>query len=207
MSTNTPLHNVSGSNGFGGIGCRTKLQAATDENGHLNHQAIDFIGNKNNNEQISNNRTEGNENKQGSNNETQHEQDNGNTKIKVISSLQTTYFQQKLGNPNISYSKGQPPLITTPPESGLGKGKVVLPKHRIEQINDHDTRSKTGLSRSVLDKSFRSSEARANSDTPNHFTSHYDQRKKSDIAQVIEDKSAKRTKGYKTSAGSKKQKQ
>ncbi|KAA6354129.1 MAG: hypothetical protein EZS28_050344, partial [Streblomastix strix] len=72
----------------------------------------------------------------------------------------------------------QPPLITTLLELGQVKGKVVVPKQRIQPTNDHDTRSKTSQLKSVPNKSLGSPEARATSDTPNHFTLLQKQRKK-----------------------------
>ncbi|KAA6374781.1 MAG: hypothetical protein EZS28_029695, partial [Streblomastix strix] len=212
ISANTPPQNVSGSDGLGGNGCWTQLQAETNENGHLNHKAIDNTSNENNNEQTNDNRTEGKQNSQESNNETQHEQetklqDNGNTKPTETRSSHTTHPEQELRNPNISQSKGHPPLITTLPELGQVKGKVVVPKQRMQPINDHYTRSKTGLPKFVFNKSFGNPEVRANFDTPNHFIPKQEQRKNAYVALVIEDKSAKRSKGNKTSAGSKKQKQ
>ncbi|KAA6361945.1 MAG: hypothetical protein EZS28_042529, partial [Streblomastix strix] len=197
---------------IGGNGCGTKLQAATNENGHLNRQAIDHTGNENNNEQTNDNRTGGKQNNQGSNNENQHEQetklqDNRNTKLREAASLLTTLPEQELRNPNISQSKSQPPLITTSSELGQVQGKVVVPKQKLLPANDHDTRSKTGLTKSVPDKPISSTEARANSDSPNHFTPQQERKIKADVAPIIEDKSAKRSKGNKTCAGSKKQKQ
>ncbi|KAA6340364.1 MAG: hypothetical protein EZS28_052539, partial [Streblomastix strix] len=109
--------------------------------------------------------------------------------------------------PNTSQPKGQPPLITTPPEVGQVKGKVVVLKQKIQQPNEHETRSKTGQLKSVPNKFLGSPEARANSDSFNHFTQQQERRKKADVAPVTEDKSVKRSKGNKTSAGSKKQKQ
>ncbi|KAA6378280.1 MAG: hypothetical protein EZS28_026196, partial [Streblomastix strix] len=44
-------------------------------------------------------------------------------------------------------------------------------------------------------------------DTPNHFAPQQERRKKTDVAPVTEVKSTKYSKGYKTSAGSKKQNQ
>ncbi|KAA6366743.1 MAG: hypothetical protein EZS28_037732, partial [Streblomastix strix] len=206
-SANTPPNNVNGSDGLGGNGCGTQLQAATKENGCQNHHAIDNTGIESNNEQVNDNRTGGQQNNQGSNNETQYEQDSGNNQPREIRSSHTTHSEQKLRNPNISQPKGRPPLITTPPELGQVKGKVVVPKQRMQPTNDHDTRSKAGQLKSVPNKSLGSPEARANSVTPNHFIPQQEQRKKADIAPVTEDKSAKHSKGNKTSAGSKKQKQ
>ncbi|KAA6361835.1 MAG: hypothetical protein EZS28_042637, partial [Streblomastix strix] len=159
ISANTPPQNVSGSDGLGGNGCGTQLQAETNENGHLKHKAIDNTGNEDNNEQTNDNRTEVKQNSQESNNETQHKQetklqDNGNTKSTETRSSHTTHPKQELRNPNISYSKGHPPLITTLPELGQVKGKVVVLKQRMQPINDHYTRSKTGLPKFVPNKSF-----------------------------------------------------
>ncbi|KAA6395737.1 MAG: hypothetical protein EZS28_008739 [Streblomastix strix] len=144
---------------------------------------------------------------QGSNNETQHEQDKGNNKPREIGSPHTTHSEQELRNPNISLPKCQPPLITTLPELGQVKGKIVVPKRRIQPINDHDTGRKSGQLKSVPNKSLGSPEARANSDTSNHFTPQQEREKKADVALVTEDKPVKHSKGNKTSAGSKKQKQ
>ncbi|KAA6387096.1 MAG: hypothetical protein EZS28_017373, partial [Streblomastix strix] len=202
-SANTPPHTVNGSDGFGGNGCETQLQAATNENGNENHQAIDNTGNENNNEQVNENRIGG----QQKNCEIQHQQDSGNNKPGEIGSSQTTHSEYELRNPNTSQPKGQPPLITAPPELGQVKVKDVVPKQMIQQTNEHDTRSKTGQLKSILNKSLGSPEARANSDTLNHFTPQQEQRKKADVAPVNEDKSVKYSKGNKTSAGSKKQKQ
>ncbi|KAA6364246.1 MAG: hypothetical protein EZS28_040225, partial [Streblomastix strix] len=119
----------------------------------------------------------------------------------------TTHSEQKLRNPNTSQPKGQPPLITTPPELGQVKVKVVVLKQKIQQPNEHETRSKTGQLKSIPNKSLGSPEARANTDTLNHFTLQQERRKKADVAPITENKSVKRSKGNKTNAGSKKQKQ
>ncbi|KAA6376529.1 MAG: hypothetical protein EZS28_027944 [Streblomastix strix] len=169
--------------------------------------AIDITSNENCNEQANDNRIGGQQNNQGSNNETQYEQDNGNTKLREIGSSHTTHSEQELRNPNISQPKGHPPLITTPPELGQVKGKVVFPKQMMQPTNDHDTRNKTCQSKPIPNKSLGSPEARANTDTLNHFIPKQEQRKKDDVAPVTQDKSAKHSKSYKTSAGSKKQKQ
>ncbi|KAA6370597.1 MAG: hypothetical protein EZS28_033876 [Streblomastix strix] len=207
-SANTPPHNVNGSDGLEGNGCGTQLQAATNENGHENHQTIDNTGNGNNNEQANDNRIGGQQqNNLGFNNEIQHQQDSVNNKPEEIGSPHTTHSEQELRNLNTSQLKGQPPLVTTPPEVGKVKGKVVVLKQNIQQRNEHDTRSKTGQLKSVPNKSLGSPEARANSDTLNHFMLQQVRRKKADIAPVTEDMSVKRSKGNKTSAGSKKQNQ
>ncbi|KAA6380687.1 MAG: hypothetical protein EZS28_023788 [Streblomastix strix] len=208
-SANTPPHNVNGSDGLGGNGCWTQLQAATNVNGHENHQAINNTGNEDNNEQTNDNRIGGQQlNNLGSNNnEIQHQQNNVNNKPKEIGSRHTTHSEQELRNPNTSQPKGQPPLITTPPELGQVKGKVVVLKQKIQQPNEHDTRSKTGQLKSVPNKSLGSPEVRANSDTLNHITLQQERRKKADVAPVTEYKSVKRSKGNKTSAGSKRKKQ
>ncbi|KAA6353858.1 MAG: hypothetical protein EZS28_050614, partial [Streblomastix strix] len=73
--------------------------------------------------------------------------------------------------------------------------------------NDHDTRSKTGLPKSVPNNYLGSPEARVNSDTLSNFVPQQEKSKKADVAQVTEDKSAKRNNDNKTSARSKKQKQ
>ncbi|KAA6377866.1 MAG: hypothetical protein EZS28_026608 [Streblomastix strix] len=208
-SAKTPPHNINESDGLGGNGCGTQLQAATNDNGHENHQAIDNTGNEDNNEQVNDNRIGGQQqlNNQESNNETRHQQDSVNDKPGEIGSPHTTHSEQELRNSNTSQPKGQPPLITKPPELGQVKEKVVVPKQKTQQVNEHDTRSRTGQPKSVPDKSLGSLEATANSDTLNHFTPQQKQRKKADIAQVTVDKSAKHSKGNKTSVGSKKQKQ
>ncbi|KAA6374161.1 MAG: hypothetical protein EZS28_030308, partial [Streblomastix strix] len=185
----------------------TQLQAETNDNGHENHQAIDNTGNEDNNEQVNDNRIGGQQqNNSGSNNDIQHQQDSVNNKPGEIGPPHKTHSEQELRNPNTSQPKGQRPLITTPPELGQVKGKVVVPKQKTQQVNEHDTRSRTGQSKSVPNKSLGSPEARANFDTSNHFTLQQEQRKKADVAPVTEDKSVKRSKGNKTSAGSKKKK-
>ncbi|KAA6365346.1 MAG: hypothetical protein EZS28_039127, partial [Streblomastix strix] len=169
--TITPIHNVNGSDGLGGNDCGTQLQAATNVNGHGNHQAIDNTGNEDKNEQANDNRIGGQQqNNQGSNNEIQHQQDSENNKPEEIESPHTTHSEQELRNLNISQPKGEPPLITTPPELGQLKGKVVVLKQKIQQANEHDTRRKTGQLKSIPNKSLGSPEARANSDTLNHIT-------------------------------------
>ncbi|KAA6362534.1 MAG: hypothetical protein EZS28_041937, partial [Streblomastix strix] len=168
-SANTPPHNVNGSDGLGGNGCETQLQAESNEIEHQNHQAIDNTGNENSIKQANDNRTAGQQNNQGSNNETKHQQDSGNNKSREIGSSHTIHREQELRNSNITQSKGQQPLITTPPELSQVKGKVVLPKQWMQLTNYLDTRSKTGQLKSVLNKSLGSPEARANSDTSNHF--------------------------------------
>ncbi|KAA6402178.1 MAG: hypothetical protein EZS28_002288 [Streblomastix strix] len=207
ISANTPPHNVDGSDGHGGNGCVMQLQAATNEIEHINHYAMDNTGNESNNEQVNDNRTGGQQNNQGSNNEIQNQQDNGNTQLKETGSSRIIHSEKELRNPITSQSKGQPPLVTTPPQLGQVKWKVVVLKQRIQQANDNDTRSKTGQPKSVPNKSLRIPIAGANSDIPNHFTPQQKQRKKADVAPVTEDKSAKHSKSNKTSAGSKKQKQ
>ncbi|KAA6374405.1 MAG: hypothetical protein EZS28_030067 [Streblomastix strix] len=206
---NTPPHNVNGSDRLRGNGCWTQLQAATNDNGHENHQVIDNTNNEDNNEQINDNIIGGQQqqNNQRSSNETQHEQDGVNNKLEEIGSPHTTYSEYELIKPNTSQPKCQHPLITTPQELRQVKGKAVVPKQNTQQVNEHDTRSRTGQPKSAPDKSLGSPEARANSDTLNHFTPQQEQRKKADVAPVTEDKSVKHSKGHKTSAGSKKQKQ
>ncbi|KAA6394068.1 MAG: hypothetical protein EZS28_010401 [Streblomastix strix] len=73
--------------------------------------------------------------------------------------------------------------------------------------NDHETRRKTGQIKSVPDISIQNPEARANSYTLNHSIPQLEQRKKTEDAPVSEVKSTKHSKGNKTSARSKKQKQ
>ncbi|KAA6369753.1 MAG: hypothetical protein EZS28_034721 [Streblomastix strix] len=207
-SANTPPHNVNGSDGLGRNGCGTQLQAATNVNGYENYQTIDNTGNENNNEQADNNRIRvQQQNNQGPSYEIQHQQDSINNKPGEIGSPHTTHSEKESRNPITSQPKGQPPLITKPPEVGQVKGKVVVLKQRIQQPNEHETRSRTGQLKSIPNKSFGSPEARANSDTSDHFTQQQERRKKADVAPVTEDKSAKRSKGNKTSAGFKKQKQ
>ncbi|KAA6377327.1 MAG: hypothetical protein EZS28_027148 [Streblomastix strix] len=184
-SANTLPYNLNGSDRLGGKGCGTQLQAITNENGHQNHQVIDITGKENIFEQANDNRTGGQQNNQGSNNETQHKQDSGNNKRREIGSSHTTHSEQELINSNISQPKGQPLLITKHPELGQAKGKVVVPKQRMQPTNDHDTRIKTGQLKSVPNKSFGSPEARANSDSPNHFKPQQEQRKKADVAQLL----------------------
>ncbi|KAA6394324.1 MAG: hypothetical protein EZS28_010150 [Streblomastix strix] len=121
--------------------------------------------------------------------------------------LLATHHEYELRNPNISQPKGQQLLITLPPELSQVKEKVIVPKQKTQQVNKHDTRSKTGQPKSVPDKSLGSPEVRANSDTPNHFTPQQEQRKKADVAPVTKNKSVKHFKGNNTSVGSKKQKQ
>ncbi|KAA6364883.1 MAG: hypothetical protein EZS28_039591 [Streblomastix strix] len=208
ISANTPPHNVNGSDVLGGNGCGTQLQGATNVNGHENHQIIDNTDNEDNNEQAEDNRIGGQQqNNQGSSNEIQHKQDSLNNKPGEIGSPHISHPEQESRNPNNSQPKGQPPLITTPLEVGQVKGKVVVPKQKIQQANEHETRSKTGLSKSIPNKSLGSPEARANFDISNHFTQQQERRKKADVAPVTEDKSVKHSKGNKSSAGSKKQKQ
>ncbi|KAA6368010.1 MAG: hypothetical protein EZS28_036462 [Streblomastix strix] len=145
--TNTPLHNVNGSDRLGGNGCGTQFQAVTNENGHLNHQAIDYTGNENNIEQSNYNRIGGELNNQRPSNESQHEQkskfqDNGNTKLRETRSFHTTTLEYDLRNPNSSYSKGYSQLITTLSEFAQVKRKVIVPRRRKQPTNEHDTRSK-----------------------------------------------------------------
>ncbi|KAA6322437.1 MAG: hypothetical protein EZS28_054437, partial [Streblomastix strix] len=181
ISANTPPHNVNGSDGLGGNGCGTQLQAETNINGHDNHQAIDNTGNENNNQQMNDNRFGGQpQSNQGSNNEILQQQDRLNNKSGEIESPHTTHSEQELVNPNISLPKGQPPLFSTPSELGQVKGKVVVLKQKIQQPNKHDTGNKTGQPKSVPNKSLGSPDARANSDTSNHFTHQQEQRKKAD---------------------------
>ncbi|KAA6394946.1 MAG: putative type I polyketide synthase [Streblomastix strix] len=175
-------HNINGTDGLGGNGCGTQLQAATIENGHGNHQSIDNTGNEDNNEQANGNGIGQQQNNQEYNNESQQQQDNRNNKQKELGSPHTTYSEQELRNPYISQPKGQPPLIFKPFELDQVKGKVVVPRQRMQPTNDHDTRSKTGQLKSVPNKSLGSPEARANSDTSNHFTHQQEQRKKSNCS-------------------------
>ncbi|KAA6394063.1 MAG: hypothetical protein EZS28_010409 [Streblomastix strix] len=210
IPVNTPPYNVNGSDGLGENDCGKQLQAATNENGYLNYQAIENTGKENNNEQAIDNRAIGKQNNQRYNNKSQYEQEaklqvNGNTKLRETGLFHTTHPEQEIRIPNISQSKVQPQLITTPPELGQVKGKVIITKQRMHPTNDHYTRSKTCQTKSVPKKSLGSPEARANSDTPNHFVPQQEQRKKADVAPITEDKSAKHSKSNKTSAGSKKQ--
>ncbi|KAA6382972.1 MAG: hypothetical protein EZS28_021502 [Streblomastix strix] len=171
-SANTPPHNVSGSDGLGENGCGTQLQAATNENGHENHHAINSTGNENNNQHSSDNRIGG----QQQNNEIQHEQVSGNNKPGELRSSYTTHSEYELRNLNTSQPKGQPPLITILPELGQVKGKVIIPKQKIQQANEHDPRSKT-----------------------------VGAEKQGKCSPVFEDMTVKRHKGNRTSEGPKKQ--
>ncbi|KAA6334009.1 MAG: hypothetical protein EZS28_053108, partial [Streblomastix strix] len=182
ISANTPSNYINGSYGLGENSCGTQLQAATNENEHLNHRTIDNTGNEDNNEQVNDNRIGGQQqqNNQGSNNETQYEQDSANNKPGEIGSPHTTHSEQELRNPKTTQPKGQPPLITTPPELEQVKWKVSVPN-----------------------KSFGSPEARAKSDTLNHSIPQFEQRKKADVAPVTVDKSAKHSKGNNINGGSK----
>ncbi|KAA6389016.1 MAG: hypothetical protein EZS28_015454, partial [Streblomastix strix] len=140
---NIPFHNVNGSDVLGGNGCGTQLQAATNVIRHENHQAIDNTGNRDNYEQAIDNRIGGQQqNNQGSNNEIQHQQDCVNNKPEQIGSPHTIHSEQELIYLNTSQSKGQPPLITTPPKLNQVKGKVVILKQKIHQPNELDTESK-----------------------------------------------------------------
>ncbi|KAA6344862.1 MAG: hypothetical protein EZS28_052207, partial [Streblomastix strix] len=182
-SANTPPHNVNGSDGLGGNGCGTQLQAATNVNGLENHQAIYNTGNEDNNEQANDNRIGGQQqqNSQESNNGTQYQQDGVNNKPEEIGSPHTTHPEQEIGNPNTSQPKVQPPLITKPPELSQVKRKSCS-----TQTEDATTQRTRYQKQNRLTK---------------------ERRKKADVAPVTEDKSAKHSKGNKTSAGSKKQKQ
>ncbi|KAA6378507.1 MAG: hypothetical protein EZS28_025969 [Streblomastix strix] len=98
ISAITSPHNVNRLEELSVNGCWTQLQAATNENGHVIHQAIYNSGNENSNEQAKDNRTGGNENNQESNNENQLEkqaklQDIGNTKLIETGSIHSTYFE------------------------------------------------------------------------------------------------------------------
>ncbi|KAA6364585.1 MAG: hypothetical protein EZS28_039888, partial [Streblomastix strix] len=149
-----PKHFTNGNDGLRKNDSGTQLQTATNENGYLNHQAIDSIG---------------------------------------TGSLHTTHPQQELRNPNILQHKGQPPLITTPPELGQAKGKVVAHKQRMQPASNHDTRSKTGQQKSVPDKYLGTLEAGANSNSPNFFTTQLKLKKMADLAQVTEEKQKQRS--------------
>ncbi|KAA6370871.1 MAG: hypothetical protein EZS28_033603 [Streblomastix strix] len=178
----TPLHNVNGLDILGGNGCGMQLQAATNENEHFYYQTIENTSKVINNEQANDIKTGGNANGQGTSNESQHEQgikhqDNGNTKLKWTESLHATLLEQELGNPNILQPKNLPSLIFTPPELEQFKGKVVIPKQRMQPTNDYDTRNKIGLQMSLLDKSLGSPEAKANVDYPKYFTLLQERRK------------------------------
>ncbi|KAA6383737.1 MAG: hypothetical protein EZS28_020735 [Streblomastix strix] len=207
LSTSTPPHNVNRSDGFGENICGTQLQAATNENEHLNHQTTDKTDFENSNVQANDNRTGGQQNNQVCNNETHHDQDNGNNKERETSSSHTIHSKQEQRNSNISQSKGQPSLINTPTEIGQVKGNVVVPKQRMQPTNDHDIKSKTGQLKFVLNKSLGIPDNRANSDSSNHFIPQLVQRKKVDVAAVTKDKSAKYSKNNVTNVRSKKQKQ
>ncbi|KAA6364959.1 MAG: hypothetical protein EZS28_039515, partial [Streblomastix strix] len=149
-SANTPLHNVNGSDVLGGNGCGTQLQAATNVNGHENHQEINNTGNEDNNKQTNDNRIGGQlQNNLGSNNEIQYEQDSLNNKPGEIGSPHTTHSEQELRNPNTSQPKDQPSLITTPPELGQVKGKVVILKQKIQQPNELEMAQQTSNSEAL----------------------------------------------------------
>ncbi|KAA6310978.1 MAG: hypothetical protein EZS28_056214, partial [Streblomastix strix] len=111
VSTNNPLHNVYRSDGIGGNGCGTQLQAAVNENEYLCHQTNGNTGKKNNYEQANDNRTGRQQKNQGSNNETQHQQDSVNKKPGELGSPHTTDFEQDPRNPNTLQSKCQQPFF------------------------------------------------------------------------------------------------
>ncbi|KAA6395158.1 MAG: hypothetical protein EZS28_009316 [Streblomastix strix] len=87
------------------------------------------------------------------------------------------------------------------------KEKLQYLNRRYNNQTNTILEAKTGQLKSVSNKSLLSTEARANYDTSNHFTPQQEQIKKTDVVQITENKSEKRSKGNKTSAVSKKQKQ
>ncbi|KAA6372865.1 MAG: hypothetical protein EZS28_031607, partial [Streblomastix strix] len=122
-------------------------------------------------------------------------------------SLHTTHSEQEQENSNISLPKGQPPLIATSPELGQRKQKIVVPKQSVQLNNDNDTRNKVNYPKSEPGMFFGNPETRDYSVFPNHFSTLQGRRNKADVIPVTEDKSAKRPKGSKTCAGTKRQKQ
>ncbi|KAA6403177.1 MAG: hypothetical protein EZS28_001303 [Streblomastix strix] len=80
----------------------------------------------------------------------------------------------------------QPSIIITTSKLGKVKGKVAVPKQRMLPTNDHDTRSKIGLSKSVPNNYLGSPEARVNSDTLSNFVPQQEKSKKADVAQATE---------------------
>ncbi|KAA6377654.1 MAG: hypothetical protein EZS28_026823, partial [Streblomastix strix] len=190
VSTNNPLHNVYRSDGIGGNGCGTQLQAAINENRLINHQAIDNTGKEDNNEQVNDNRTDGKQSNQGPNNVNQLEQqtkpqDGGNTKLTGTGPFTPTDSEKEPRNPNTLQSKCQQPLITTPSEVSQ---QIRLAKIYIQQVlNESRSESQLRLSQPLR--------------TP------VGAEKKGRCSPVTEDKSDKRSKGYKTSVGSKQLKQ
>ncbi|KAA6390818.1 MAG: hypothetical protein EZS28_013656 [Streblomastix strix] len=141
--------------------------------------AIDNTGNENNNEQAVDNRIRGQQqNNQGPCNKIQHKQDSLNNKPEEIGSLHTTHSEKELRNPNTSQPKGQPPLITTPPKVSQIKGKIVVPKLRMQLTNDYDTRNKTGMPKSKPDKSLGSVDLRAIAFSLNDITLQQEQKKR-----------------------------
>ncbi|KAA6356591.1 MAG: hypothetical protein EZS28_047882, partial [Streblomastix strix] len=167
ISANTPPLNVNGSDGLLGNGCGTQSQAVTNENGYPSHHSID-------------NNCNANDKKLAKDWITSH-----NPYLKRIKKFKH-FLIQKLA-----------PLIIIPPNLGQVKGKVVVPKQSIQSTNDHDTNNKSGQQKSVPNKSLGILEARANSDTSNHFTLKYEL-KKGICLPVTEDKSAKQSKSNKT---------
>ncbi|KAA6399970.1 MAG: hypothetical protein EZS28_004509 [Streblomastix strix] len=103
----------------------------------------------------------------------------------VTGSLRTTLSEQELGNQNISYSRSQPPLIAIPPELDQVKGKIVVPKQRMQPNNDLDTRSNTGQPKTVADKSLGNPEPRANIDISKYFIFQQEQRKRQIQHQLV----------------------
>ncbi|KAA6397257.1 MAG: hypothetical protein EZS28_007211 [Streblomastix strix] len=133
-SANNPPHNLNGSDRFRGNGCGKQLQAATNENGHQNHNAIDNSSIEDSNEQANDNRIgEQQQNKQRTKNEIQHQRDSVNNNPRKIGPPHTTHSEQKLGNPNISQPKCQPPLIPHLPNQVKLKRKLQFPNNGCNQ--------------------------------------------------------------------------
>ncbi|KAA6393996.1 MAG: hypothetical protein EZS28_010475 [Streblomastix strix] len=187
ISTNTSSNNVNGLDGLGGYGCRTQLYAATNENEYLSHQAIDNTGIENNYEQANNNKTG-------------RKKPIKDLTMKANMNKKLIFKIMEILNLKRQYHFTQP----IPNKSQKIKIFHQSNASHPQSLHLQNQANKTGSPKSIPDKPLESPEAKTNSDSPNHFIPQQEQRKKADVAPVTENKSAKRSKGNRTSAGSKK---
>ncbi|KAA6389535.1 MAG: hypothetical protein EZS28_014937 [Streblomastix strix] len=190
ISIYTSFHNVNGPDGLGGNGCGTQLKAITNDNESVKHQAIDINNNTNDKQQTIDNRIERIELLNGTQNInlTIHGaklQRNRISDLLESEQFQTNFPKHVSEIADTSQPKSQPPLIIKYPVLNPVKGKVIDANQRVQLIYENDTRSKISLQTTTSNKPSRSSKARANTDSTNHFTIQQEQRKRETQSQIL----------------------
>ncbi|KAA6365595.1 MAG: hypothetical protein EZS28_038877, partial [Streblomastix strix] len=169
-SANTPPHNENGSDGLGGNGCGTQLQAATNENGHETiRQSITLAMKTITNKQMT-------IKSEDSNNQTVKNltmKPNINRIVQTIDQERQDHLTQLIPNKKqetqtLHNLKSNLLQSLNPQNQAKQKERLQYLNRRLNKLMNTILERKTGQSKLIPDKSLGSLEARTNSDTLNH---------------------------------------